>query len=246
MQALGSAAFVVWMYGLLVVMGIACLPALVLPRRAAIVCVRVWLDLVFWGLKTFCGITYEVRGTEHRPTSGALVASKHQSMFETLMFWRELPDPAIILKRSLAYLPFFGWYTMKLRNISVDRAGHANALRAMLREARARAGEGRQVLIFPEGTRMTPGAPPDYKPGIAALYRDMGVACTPVALNSGLYWPGKGWRRTPGRIIVEFLPAIEPGLSRAAFMTELETRIETASNALLPDAVRAAEPMETV
>jgi 1-acyl-sn-glycerol-3-phosphate acyltransferase len=229
-----SAIFVVWMYGLMAVMGILCSPALLGPRSWSKACLHTYLALVFGALKLICAVDYEVRGLEHKPSAGALVASKHQSMFETLAFWKILDDPAIILKKELSYLPFFGWYAMKLKNIKVDRAAAAKALRDMLKQARERAGEGRQVVIFPQGTRLEPGAEDTYKPGVAGLYAAMKVPCTPVALNSGLHWPGRGFVRRPGTIVVEFLPAIEPGLPRDQFMTELEARIETASAALLP------------
>ena len=218
----------------MVVMGLVCSPALLGPRSWSKACLRRYLDLVFGGLQLLCGVTYEVRGREHLPRGGALVASKHQSMFETLAFWRILDDPAIILKKELSYLPFFGWYAMKLKNVSVDRGAGAKALRAMLKQARERANEGRQVVIFPQGTRLEPGGADSYKPGVAGLYSAMKVACTPVALNSGLYWPPHGFTRRPGRIVVEFLPPIEPGLNKEDFMNRLEDRIETASAALLP------------
>ncbi|MEO1038400.1 MAG: lysophospholipid acyltransferase family protein [Pseudomonadota bacterium] len=242
MRVIGSVLFVIWMYGLMVVMGVACSPALLGPRSWSRACLRLYLDLVFGALKRLCGITFEVRGREHIPAAGALVAAKHQSMFETLAFWRILDDPAIILKKELSYLPFFGWYAMKLRNIAIDRAGAAKTLRGMLRTARQRAEEGRQVVIFPQGTRVNPGEAESYKPGVAGLYAAMKAPCAPVALNSGLYWPGSGVLRRPGHIVVEFLPAIEPGLSRDAFMSQLETVIEAASDALLTE--RGAEKDE--
>ena len=233
MRMIGSILFVIWMYGLMVVMGVICIPALIGPRSWTKACMRLWLKLVFGGLRLLCGIRYEVRGREHLPSGGALIASKHQSMFETLAFWQILDDPAIILKKELAYLPFFGWYAMKAKNISVDRSAGAKALRGMLRQARERAEEGRQVVIFPQGTRLEPGASDTYKPGVVGLYTSMKVACVPVALNSGLYWPAHGFGRKPGTIIVEFLPPIEPGLAKDKFLTTLEDRIETASAALL-------------
>ena len=234
MAMIGSVLFVIWMYGLLVVMGILCSPALIGPRSWAKACLRVYLALVFGGLRLLCGVRYEVRGREHLPQGGALIASKHQSMFETLAFWAILDDPAIILKKELSYLPFFGWYAMKLKNISVDRSAGAKALRDMLKQAKQRASEGRQIVIFPQGTRLNPGEHDSYKPGVAGLYGAMKTPCVPVALNSGLHWPAHGFLRKPGTIIVEFLPAIDPGLPKDQFMTQLETAIETASDALLP------------
>ena len=230
---IGSILFIFWMYGLMVVMGIICIPALLGPRSWTKACVRVWLALVFGGLRVLCGIRYEVRGIENLPKGGALVASKHQSMFETLAFWKILDDPAIILKKELSYLPFFGWYAMKLKNISVDRAGASKALRGMLKQARERADEGRQVVIFPQGTRVKPGAKESYKPGVVGLYSSMKVACVPVALNSGVYWPAHRFGRKPGTIIIEFLDPIAPGLPKADFIATLEERIESASSALL-------------
>lgn len=235
MAWIGSIVFVVWMYGLMAVLGIVFAPTLLGPRSWTRRAFRVYLALVFGGLHVLCGIRYVVRGREHMSTGGALVASKHQSMFETLAFWAILPDPAIILKKELAFLPVFGWYAMKLKNIKVDRSAGAKALRDMLKQARERASEGRQVVIFPQGTRLEPGETDTYKPGVAGLYSAMKVPCVPVALNSGLYWPAHGMVRRPGTIVVEFLPAIEPGLPRDAFMAELETRIETASSALLAE-----------
>ncbi|MFW6413167.1 MAG: lysophospholipid acyltransferase family protein [Oceanicaulis sp.] len=232
--------FVVWMYGLMAVMGVICAPALIGPRSWARAVFRVYLALVFGGLKVLCGIDYEVRGREHMPTGGALVASKHQSMFETLAFWKILDDPAIILKKELSYLPFFGWYAMKLENIKVDRGAGSKALREMLKQAKARAAQGRQVVIFPQGTRLQPGVADTYKPGVVGLYTAMGAPCVPVALNSGLYWPAHGITRTPGTIVIEFLEPIEPGLGKRDFLAELERRIETASDALLPGAAADA------
>ena len=236
MRVVGSALFVVWMYGLMAVMGLLCAPSLLGPRSWALACFRVYLTLVFAGLRVLCGIRYEVRGIEHLPESGALIASKHQSMFETLALWKILGDPAIILKRELSLLPVFGWYAMKLRNIAVDRSAGSKALRGMLKQARERALEGRQIVIFPQGTRVTPGASESYKPGVAGLYAAMKTPCVPVALNSGLFWPGSGFVRKPGTIVVRFLPAIAPGLNKDAFMAQLETAIETASADLMEEA----------
>lgn len=231
----------IWMYGLMVVMGVICAPSLLGPRKWVRGVFQAWLKLVLGGLKLICGVDYEVRGREHVPSGGALVASKHQSMFETLAFWAILEDPAIILKKELSYLPFFGWYAMKLKNIKVDRAAGSKALRDMLKQARDRAQEGRQVVIFPQGTRLKPGEADSYKPGVVGLYSAMKAPCVPVALNSGLHWPASGVTRTPGRIVIEFLPPIQPGLDKKAFLAELETRIETASNALLPADLRPTE-----
>ncbi len=114
-----------------------------------------------------------------------------------------------------------------------DREAAAKALTDRVRQARERPGAGRQIVIFPEGTRALPGAAPDYKPGAAAIYRDLAMPCTPVATNAGLYWPAHGFRRNPGVAVYEFLPPIPAELKRGPFMAELESRIETASTRLL-------------
>lgn len=211
---------------------ILCLPALVMPRRASAWVGRTWSAVTLFGLGLCTGLDYEVRGTP--PKGGVLVASKHMTMWDTLALYLLLEDPAMVLKRELLRVPFYGWYLWGAGSIAIDREGHASALRRMSQAARQVIGEGRPVLIFPEGTRKKPGAEPDYKSGVAGLYGQMAVACVPVALNSGLFWTGPGgFLKRRGRIIVEFLPAIPAGLKRADFMALLKSRIEEATRRLL-------------
>jgi len=233
MRLLRSLIFYIWMYGLMVVFGLIGTPLLLGPRSWARKILRVYLKVVWFGMRWILGVTFEVRGREHLTTGGALVASKHMSMWETLAFWEILPDPAIILKRSLIYMPFFGWFAVKLGNISIDRKGGGKALKGMLRDAATRGSEGRQVLIFPEGTRVEPGESPEFKPGIAGLYKSMNKPCIPVALNSGVHLQTYCGLRKPGRIVVEFLEPIAPGLDKASFMRELHARINLATDGLL-------------
>ena len=131
------------------------------------------------------------------------------------------------------WIPFMGWYSDLSGMIVIDRGGHSTALRKMMTDARDRLDDGRQLVIFPEGHRQDPGAAPDYKPGIAALYRDLDIPCIPVATNSGVHWPAHGFLRKPGTVVYQYLEPIPAGLKRAAFMALLEERIETASGALL-------------
>lgn len=233
MTTLRSVLFQFYMYGLMVVFGILGTPALLGPRSWARGFLRAYLAVLWFGLRAICGVKIEIRGRENLPTGGALIASKHQSMWETLAFWGILPDPAIILKKSLVYAPFFGWFAVKLGNISIDRKGGASALRGMLRQAKQRGQEGRQVLIFPEGTRVSPGENPEYKPGILGLYQAMKVPCVPVALNSGVHMTNYCGLKKPGVIIVEFLEPIPAGMDKTAFMEVLHQRISTASDQLL-------------
>ncbi|HFD16668.1 MAG TPA: 1-acyl-sn-glycerol-3-phosphate acyltransferase [Rhodospirillales bacterium] len=197
---------------------------------------RFWMRGTQAMLRRIVGLSYEVRGLEHLPPEPVIVASKHQSAWETLFFHLVRPDLVIGLKEELTRIPLFGWYLMIAGNIRIDRRGGGQALRSLLEGARRAVARGESVLIFPEGTRMPPGAAPAYKPGVAALYRTLGVPCVPVALNSGLYWGRRSFLKRPGRILVEFLEPIPPGLPRAVFMRLLEERIETATARLLAEA----------
>jgi 1-acyl-sn-glycerol-3-phosphate acyltransferase len=154
-------------------------------------------------------------------------------MLDIVALLAVLPDACFVMKKELMPLPFFGWFAWKAKMIAVDRAGHAKALKNMTRQARERLSEGRQIVIFPEGTRNDPGVPGDYKPGVAAIYRDLEGPCWPVATNSGVHWPAHGFRRYPGTVVFEFLEPIPAQLKRGAMMALLESRIETASLALL-------------
>ena len=233
MRRLRAVFFVAWMYGLLLVMGLLWLPALLLPRGATLFGVRLWCGLVLGGLRLLCGVRVEVRGRRHLPAGPALVAAKHQSMLDTIAPWRFLGDPCFVLKQELLRLPVYGWYARKADMVAVDREAHARALRQLVGDARAQLEQGRQVIIFPEGTRQLPGSDPDYKPGVAALYRDLGAPCVLMATNSGRCWPAHGLDFSPGTVVFEFLEPIPAGLKRAAFMQQLQDRIETASTALL-------------
>lgn len=235
MTALRSILFSLWLALVSAVMTIGCIPLLFVGTHGMVVAaMRIWARLVFAGARILAGVRYEVRGRAHLPEGPCLVASKHQSMWETVAFHLLLADPALVMKRELMKIPLYGQYARKTGMIAVDRDGHARSLKALVAAAKDRLAKGRQIVIFPEGTRRAPGAPPDYKPGIAALYGQLGVPCIPVALNSGHFWPRAGVWKKPGTIVIEFLEPIAPGLKRAAFMSELETRIETGVQRLAP------------
>jgi 1-acyl-sn-glycerol-3-phosphate acyltransferase len=234
---LRSLLFFAWFFLLSVPLAILYAVLLALPPSAIRTGMRVWGVVVVASLRLLAGVRVEVRGREHMPVGAVLVASKHQCWLDFVVFLALLPEVCFVMKKELMKIPFFGWHASKAGMIPVDREAHAKALKAMLRAAKARAGEGRQILIFPEGTRTEPGAAPDYKPGVAALYRELQTSCAPVATNSGVHWPARGWRLTPGRAVYEFLPPIAAGLKRDAFMAELQDRIETASDRLLAEHV---------
>ena len=239
MQTLRSLAFVAWLYLSILIFAVGLSPALLMPHRVAREVPRLWAAFVLFGLRHIAGVRVEVRGLEHRPTGAALIAGKHMGMLDVIAPFTFLEDACFVMKQELRPLPFFGWFAWKTRMIAVDRSAGAKALKDMVRLARLRLAEGRQILIFPEGTRQLPGAAPDYKPGIAALYRDLEVPCVPLATNSGVFWPAHGFRRTPGLVVFEFLPVIPAGLKRAEFMARLEAEVEAASRRLLDPPLKA-------
>ncbi len=215
---------------------IALVPVLAAPRSWLLAGMRFWSLSVNLLLRVICGIRVEIRGREYVPEQDALIASKHQTMFDVFVQFGVLKGSLFVLKKELMIVPIFGWIALRIGSIVVDRDGKATALRDMVRRAQEQFRLGdRQLVIFPEGTRRAPGAPPDYKPGVAGLYRELDVPVHPVATNAGLHWPAKGFLRKPGVIVYEFLEPIPPGLKRAEFMRLLQERVETASDRLLAE-----------
>jgi 1-acyl-sn-glycerol-3-phosphate acyltransferase len=212
------------------------------PRRWAMAGLRAHAIVSLRLLKWIVGTKMEVRGREKLPAPPYLVASKHQSAWDTFALIPIFTDPAMVMKAELRHIPFHGWFSRKFEHVFVARERGPAALRNLLRDATARATAGREVVIFPEGTRRKPGAEPDYKSGVVALYEGLGLPCVPVALNSGLYWPRRSLMRYPGTIVVEILDPLPPGLSRGEFKEKLQRRIEVASNRLIVEAARSAEP----
>jgi len=210
-----------------------------LPQGFAMWVVSTWGKVILWLLRVIVGTRYEVRGLDNVPAGGILVASKHQSAWETFALVPLFPDPTFVIKSQLKWIPVWGQYTIKAGMIHVDRKAGTAALRYITGRAKHELAKGRQIVIFPEGTRRAPGAPPDYQGGVAHLYRALGVPVLPVALNSGLYWPRRKFMRYPGTIIVEFLPPLPPGLPSRTFLDQLTTAIETASDRLLLEAGRS-------
>lgn len=232
---LRSSLFFVYFALVSVVMHVAALPTLLLPRLCVVRVSQTWSRMVFWGLKWIAGCDYEVRGD--LPKGAVLVAAKHMSMWDTLALYLLLDDVSVVVKRELLSIPFYGWYIKRSGVIAIDRSAGASALRLMAKQAEPIIQAGRPIAIFPEGTRVKPSVKPDYKPGVAALYSLIGRPCVPVALNSGQFW--LGFTKKPGTIVIAFLPPIPAGLKRAAFMETLEGQIETATNALIAEGNRA-------
>jgi 1-acyl-sn-glycerol-3-phosphate acyltransferase len=213
--------------------GLLAMPALFMPRSAAVYVISRLSRFVLFLLRITAGTDYEIRG--EIPEGATLVAAKHQSMWDTIVFVALLNDPAIVLKSELLWIPYYGWFSAKAGMIGIDRGSGSAAVRHLVTQGKTAIKANRPIVIFPEGTRSAPGAAPDYKPGVAALYRQLGVQCVPAAVNSGLYWPRRRFLRKPGTIVLEFLPSIPPGLDRKTFMSTLETRIEEATARLIAE-----------
>lgn len=217
-----------------VVAGIILLPALLISRKAGRRITLTWCHWLFWVLRHVVGLTVDIRGLEHIASGPAIYAAKHQSAMETFQLPLVLPQADIVLKRELVMIPIFGWFMASLGTVPINRQAGARALKTMLASARATVALGRSIMIFPEGTRTSPGARLPYHPGIAALYTNLGLPVVPIAVNTGLYWGRRSFSKRPGIAVIEFLPAIPPGMDRRDFMATLEDHIETASAQLLP------------
>ena len=219
---------IVWM--------IVALPTLVLPRSVLLGCVKAWVRVNFFLMRRVAGITCEIRGRENIPHGACLVASKHQSVWDTFAMFLVFDDPCYVLKRELTWIPLFGWLAVKQRMIAVNRGARSRAMKQMQADGQRQLADGRQIVIFPEGTRRPPGAEPAYKFGVVFLYNEFKVPCVPVALNSGIFWPRRQFIRRPGHLVMEILPPIAPGEDKTVFFEKLQAAVETASDRLLADA----------
>jgi len=216
-------------------MNLAFLPFLPFDRKWIVLGQRIWTNGIVFLLRNICSLRLEIRGQEYLPKGAAIVAAKHQSAFETMIFHRITDDPAIIMKKELLNIPVYGWYCRKTKMIAVDRKGHASALKSMLAQAQQAIDDERPIVIFPEGTRSPLDEDLPFQPGIAAIYTKLKQPVVPVALNTGLFWPRKSFFCHPGVMVMEFLPPIEAGMDRKAFMKELKARIEEKTGELVAE-----------
>ena len=238
MVVVRSILFNILFYLNLIVLLIAAIPTLLMPQRAIIEMAKLWGRTSLWLLRVVCRVNVEWRGVEKIPQGPLIVAAKHQSAWETFALLPLFDNPTFIIKRELMWIPLFGWFCGKGGMIAVDRGSGSQALTAMTVRAREVIRGGRQLFIFPEGTRRPAGAEPRYKFGVAHLYDVIGVPCVPVALNSGLFWPRRSFLRFPGTIVVEFLDPIEPGLDKAVFFARLQADVEAATARLIAEGGR--------
>ncbi len=230
---LRSLVFNILFYIVFVGWSVVALPTFLMPRAAMLQVAAWWARTNILLMRVICGIKVEFRGVEKIPKGPLIVASKHQSMWETISLLRFFEAPFFVVKRELKFIPLFGLYLIKTRMVAIDRAKGGRALLSVMRRAAEEVRHGRQFVIFPEGTRTAPGAPPQYKTGIGLIYSECGVPCLPVALNSGLFWPRRTFMRYPGTLVVEFLDPIPPGLKREEFLARIESVIEEATNRIV-------------
>jgi 1-acyl-sn-glycerol-3-phosphate acyltransferase len=214
-----------------------------LPRRYMVEGKRLWTGGIVFLARWIMGIRHQVRGLANLPKGPVILAVKHQSAWDTFFFDSVLPDAVYVLKKELLSIPFVGWHMRKTEMIALDRAEGVKSMHLLLSRARETLAAGRQIVIFPEGTRTAPGTSGRYMPGLAMLAAAMDAPVVPVALNSGLFWARKAFFKRPGTIVVEFLPPMPRGLDRRAFLNELQSRIEMATRALEAEA-RKARPAD--
>jgi 1-acyl-sn-glycerol-3-phosphate acyltransferase len=211
------------------------LPTFFMPYRAILWIAKTWGRCNLVLLRVVAGIDCEIRGCEKIPPGALIVAPKHQSAWETFALLPLFDNPLFIVKRELEWIPIFGWLMIKGRMVPVNRGAGSQALAAMTERARLELSDGRQLIIFPEGTRRPAGAEPRYKYGVAHLYAAEGVPCLPIALNSGLFWPRRSILRLPGTVLVEVLDPIAPGLDKDAFFKRLQDELEAATTRLIAE-----------
>lgn len=235
MTALRSLLFNALFFLTTALVSIAALPLLLAPRRALLALARFWARMVIALLRLVCGVRVELRGMSNLPPGGAVLAAKHQSAFDTIVWLALLPDPAYVLKKELLSIPLYGWHARRMGMIPVDRSGGGAALRGMLRAAAAAIAAGRQVVIFPEGTRTAPGQRVPYQPGVVAIAGATTAPVIPVATDSGRIWGRRAFRKHPGVIRISVLPPLPHGLPRAQLLAALETAVEEESARLLAE-----------
>tara|TARA_Y100000590_G_scaffold462573_1_gene627047 strand:- start:37859 stop:38524 length:666 start_codon:yes stop_codon:yes gene_type:complete len=214
--------------------GLAFSPFLLFPKERLYGPIYIWIKGILLMLKIFCGVSYTINGKEHVINNNSkIIASKHQSTFETLILFYLIKKPIFIHKYELFFIPIFGLYLKKLDMISIDRAFGIRSLKKVISKSKSKISDGFNLIIFPEGTRKKPNEPTDYKSGIAGIYKEIDTDVIPVALNSGLFWPKHTFKIKPGNIVMEFLPPINRGLSKTDFLKTLESRIENKTKSLM-------------
>jgi len=237
--ALRSMVFWVWQIALTLVLGIPVLVISLISWRAGYRVALVWLRLNFLGLRVICGVDWDVQGRENIPDTPCLVMSKHQSTWETYFLPHLFVPATYVAKRSLVWVPIFGWALHTMRFILIDRKSGRSAVKQMVDQTRDRLGHGRWVIIFPEGTRRPVGAEPDYRAGGAIVAASLGTPVLPVALNAGEFWPRLGFIKWPGTVSVRIGPPIpSQGRKASEIIHDTEAWIEDAMRGITSEPFR--------
>ena len=233
MQLLRSIVFEVLVYLTMAVLGILGAPFALWSVNGAYAVCRLYARVMFFFLRWIVGIHVEVRGPV--PAGEVLVAAKHQSFLDILMIFEALPRAKFIMKKELKWAPFIGLYALRIGSTPVARGERGKAMKAMVAHA-GRTTEPRQLVIYPQGTRVAPGARPAFKVGAGVLYERSGEPCVPAATNAGVFWGRRTLLKRPGLAVVEFLPEIPPGLAIPEFLARMENAVEDASDRLMREA----------
>ena len=234
LQYARSVLFITQMYIAMPVFGILFAPWALFSRKGAFAACKGFSRYVFWTASWMVGLKCEVRGTP--PEGEALIAAKHQSFLDIMMIFTALPAGKFIMKKEILMMPVIGQYARLLGCVPVDRGKRGAAIAKMIEDVEAGRAEPGQLIIYSQGTRVAPGKKMPYKVGTAVLYEQLNQPCVPVATNVGVLWPKRGLLRKPGKAVVEFLPAMQPGLPKEEFLAQLEEQVEGRSDALMAEA----------
>ena len=229
-----SLVFVVQMYLAMALLALVFTPWAILDRAGAFAGIRTYCRYVRWSARWMVGLSSEIRGPV--PVDEVMIAAKHQSFFDIILICSVVPRPKFIMKQELRFAPILGWYALRIGCVPVNRGQRGQAVRKMLADVAEGRSEPGQLIIYPQGTRVAPEAKVPYKVGTGLLYAEGGLTCVPAATNVGVFWPRSAITRKPGLAVVEFLPAIPPGLPVEIFMDRLSETVETASEALMAEA----------
>ena len=229
-----SLIFIVQMYLAMAVIAVLFAPWALFSRAGARAACKTYCRWVIFTLRLLCGLKTEVRGTP--PTGECIIAAKHQSFLDIILIFNAVPAGKFIMKRELLFTPFLGQYALRIGCVPVNRGKRGAAIAQMKADVAKGTAEPGQLIIYPQGTRVAPGASKPYKVGTGLLYEQLAQPCFPVATNVGVFWPKRGILRKPGLAVVEFLPPVPPGLRVADFMAKLETEVEENSNRLMHEA----------
>lgn len=234
LQWLRSLVFIALMYASMALMALAMAIPSLISRDMAFATIHAYCRWVRFTARILVGLRSEIRGEV--PKGEVLIAAKHQSFFDIILLCSVLPRPKFIMKRELLYAPFVGQYALRIGCVPVDRGKRGAAIAKMKADVARGAALPGQLVIYPQGTRVPPGEVKPYKHGTGLLYEQLGQTCVPAATNVGVFWPKRSLLRSPGLAVMEFLPAIAPGLPVPDFMARIEAEVEAASTRLMRDA----------